>query len=229
MKTLPLSMLSVLLLGACGAPEQEPAPAPSPMAEPTGPRTLIAAGFDEQQLGPKIEGPQGPQVLSDVSFEGQPVAEMVSYVACPAADGDAVAKESCIPGEQAEGAIFTYVHRVTVTGDDTQMHPFTFRTTRAATGFANVIGYDRDQAAATLGEGYSIGVQTENGALIWRIEAGDGWTKGEELTFFWQSTSPPEGPSEAFELESPTGGAPLTGPFPPAEIEDEANAAPQPD
>ncbi|MDF1834779.1 MAG: hypothetical protein P1U62_07845 [Alteraurantiacibacter sp. bin_em_oilr2.035] len=210
-----LAAAAPLLLGACSS-EQEPAPKTRAERSPAtmGQRTLVAAGLSAQSLGPKIVGPQGPEVSSEISFEGQPVARMVSYVACPApAEGEAAAEE-CVPADMPASTIYTYVHRITSTGADTEAQPFAFRTTRPASGFAKVIGYDRLQAESTLGHDYTIGVAEDAGLLIWRIEAGNGWDKGEELTFFWQSTIPPAGPAEAFEVQSNSGTADLTGPFP---------------
>ena len=220
---LPLMAAPVLALAACGS-EPEPAPTPTPSQTVAGPRTLVAAGFNDTQLGPRIVGPQGAEVSSELVREGMKIADIVSYVTCPApAEGEEAAEE-CVPGDQPEGAVYTYVHRVTPAevSDDLDT-PIVFRTTRAAHGFANNIGYDRDQAEAVLGEGYSIRVQEDNGALIWRVEISNGWNAGEELTFFWQSTLPPEGPVEAYAVGTENGRAMGTGPYPPGELLDSAN------
>lgn len=222
MKRLALTLALPALLAGCGS-DPEPAPTPSPTPAAVGPRTLVAAGFQEQELGPRIEGPQGTEVESEIGIGGRVIATMVSYVACPAPAEDEIAAEECVPGDQPEGTVYTYVHRVTpaaIEGDD-GVAPISFRTARAVVGFANSIGFDRTQAEAALGEDYAIGVQLDSGALVWRIEKGDGWRDGEELTFFWQSTLPPEGPSEAYEIETIAGRALGTGPFPPAEVVEE--------
>ncbi|KLE35598.1 hypothetical protein AAW00_04085 [Aurantiacibacter luteus] len=234
----------MLALVACNSePDPQTLASPTPTPTVAGPRTLIAAGFDEQKLGPRIVGPDGDEVTSTVSFEGRDIAEIVSYVACPPIEVPETSSERpappapisttgendgnvadftnvCEPGMQGEGALFTYVHRVTpAEGADGPV--LSFRTSRRATGFANAIGFDRDQAEAALGEGYAIGVQIDNGQLIWRIEKGDGWTAGEEITFFWQSELPPEGPAEAYEIETAEGRARGSGPWPPAMPEPE--------
>ena len=219
------ALAPIVLLAACGGEAPEPSPSPTPTTVAAGPRTLLATGFQEIELGPKIVGPQGPEVSSELSFEGQPVASMTSYVACPApAEGTEPADE-CDPSVQEDGAIYTYVMRITSTGTDTEAQPYALRTARRASGFANNLGFDRQQAEAALGEGYRIVVQEENGFLTWRIEAGNGWGEGEEITFFWQSELPPEGPAEVYEIESNTGTALLTGPFPPNESADPAETA----
>ncbi|WP_340587780.1 hypothetical protein [Erythrobacter alti] len=229
MRLIALS-LPLLALAACSA---EPQPEPTPEASPTvsGLRTLVAAGFREMALGAKIEGPQGPEVSDTLMFEGRTIAEMVSYVACPAValesetDIPAQPEPACDPATQPEGALYTYVHRITP-GEGADGPVLSFRTARPATGFANVIGFDREQAAAALGEDYAIGVSMDNGALVWRIEKGDGWDAGEEITLFWQSTLPPDGPSDVYEVETNEGRAMATGPFPPEEAPDSRSGKP---
>ncbi|RJY10144.1 hypothetical protein D6201_02720 [Aurantiacibacter aquimixticola] len=228
-----LALPLALVLSGCGSePEPEPTPTPTPTA--VGPRTLVAAGFDDQEIGPKIVGPQGPEVSAIFTSDAGDIAEIISYVACPPVEGLDLSEEDvpegedladfaseCRPDMWPEGTVYTYVHRVTPT--QTAQSPVTvFRTARPATGFANTIGFDREQAEAALGEGYSIGTQIDNGMLVWRIEKGDGWDAGEEITFFWQSELPPEGPAEAYEIETTAGRAEATGPFPPAEMPEES-------
>ncbi|WAT18286.1 hypothetical protein OZN62_01540 [Aurantiacibacter sp. MUD11] len=220
MRTPALALPLLLVLGGCQA-EIEPAPTPTPTN--TGPRTLVSAGLNDQQLGPRIVGPQGPEVVSTVTFEGSVVAEITSFVTCPATPEGETAPEECVPEDQPEGTVYTYVHRVVPAEGAGPVA--SFRTSRRATGFANVIGFNRVQATGALGEDYSIGVQIDNGALIWRIEAGDGWDAGEEITLFWQSTLPPAGPEEAYLVETADGMVAATGPFPP-EPEESAGEAP---
>ncbi len=221
---LPLTVAPMLTLTACGS-EPEPAPAPTPSETVAGPRTLVETGFNDMELGPRIVGPQGAEVSGALVREGLKVADIVSYVACPAPAEGEVAPEECEPGDQPEGAVYTYVHRVTpVEVSDELDTPMVFRTTRAAHGFANNIGFDRAQAEAVLGEGYAIRVQEDNGALVWRVEVSNGWSAGEELTFFWQSTLPPEGPAEAYAVGTENGRAMGTGPFPPEELPDSEDA-----
>ncbi len=221
MRTFPLALPLVIVLSACG---QEPAPDPTPTPSETvaGPRTLVPAGFNDMDLGPKIVGPQGPEVSGTLVREGTTIAEIVSYVACPAAAQDEEPAEECVPADQPDGTVYTYVHRITPldVADDLDT-PMVFRTTRKAHGFANNIGFDREQAEAVLGEGYAIRVQEDNGALAWRVELSNGWSAGEELTFFWQSTLPPEGPAEAYAVGTENGRAVGTGPFPAEEVADD--------
>jgi hypothetical protein len=140
---------------------------------------------------------------------------MVSYVACPAEITGA-----CDPDTLPDGTLYTYVHEITVEVSDNERaeEQFSgatlFRTTLPTPGFANVIGYSRAQAEQALGESGEIRVQSDNGQLIWRVTAGDGWMPGETLTFFWQSTLPPAGPEEAYLLAAEDLSGAATGPFP---------------
>ncbi|KLI63818.1 hypothetical protein [Aurantiacibacter marinus] len=217
MKKAAFALPALLALAACSA-EPQPEAEPTPEASPTvsGVRALVASGFEELKLGPKIAGPQGSEVAGTIMFEGRLIAEITSFVACPELESNTELVTQCDPAAQAEGAVYTYAHRITP-GEGAKGPILSFRTARRANGFANVIGFDRQQAEAALGEGYNIGVSVDNGALVWRIEAGDGWDAGEEITLFWQGELPPEGPEEVYEVETAEGRAAATGPFPPAE------------
>lgn len=223
-----LAPLSLVVLAACSTEAPEPEPTPAATAD-AGPRTLVGANLADIALGPKIAGPQGPEVTSGIiASDGTSLGEMVSYVACPAPeteDGETLSvaeDEECDPATQAEDAVYTYVHTIALDrpeppaadSDAPPSQTMAFRMEKAAAGFNNVIGYDREAALAALGEEGDIGVQVEDGALIWRVVDGNGWQDGEELTFFWQSTSPPAGPEEAYELRIGDRTAGITGPFP---------------
>jgi len=219
-------------LAACGGEPAEPAPSPTPTLSasadaPSDPRTLVAADFGQLELGPRIEGPVGPEIEASIIAGGRSIGDIVSYVACPAG------VEECDPDELPEGTVYTYVHTVRPGVDDPNDPPFTrpvgldevetatmFATVREARGFNGAIGYDREQAEAALGPSGVIRVQDDNGTLAWRIVGGDGWQTGEPITFFWQSTLPPDGPDEAFSLRADEKIAMASGPFPAAEDDD---------
>lgn len=222
---LPLLALAVACSPEAPAPEQTPSPTPTANA---GPRTLVAADLKDMQLGAKIVGPQGPQVTTVITAsDGTTMGQIVSYVACEpgkTTEGDPVPpteNAECDPEAQPEGAIYTYVHTIGLGRPDMEAPdpadvPATmvFRMIKPAAGFNNVIGFDAAQAQQTLGEKGEIKVQVEDGSLIWRVVAGDGWQDGENLTFFWQSTRPPAGPDEAYQLRIDDRTALATGPFP---------------
>ena len=205
-----LPALACVLLAGCGSPEPEPEPAPSPTSAPDKPKSLVPADLGNLVLGARIEGPRGPEFTSRFRAEGETLAEVVSYVACP--EGT----DPCDPAELPTDTVYTYVHRVTPAEGIEGAR--LFRTARAATGFANVLGFDKAEAIDVLGEQGRIDVSADNGALVWRVIGGDGWGAGETLTFYWQSTVPPEGPREAFRFEAGGDSAAGTGPFPPREV-----------
>jgi hypothetical protein len=200
--------LPLLALAACSG-EPEPTPTATPSATPDKPKMLVPADLGELVLGARIEGPQGPEVESTVAADGAELAEIVSYVACP--EGVTLCESTATLPE----TVYTYVHRVTPA--DGVENATLFRTTRAATGFANGVGYDRAEAAEALGEAGRIDVSSDNGALVWRVVGGDGWKAGETITFYWQSTLAPEGPREAYQFEAEGTSAQGSGPFPPRE------------
>ena len=205
-----LAALAALALAGCGSSEPKPAPSPTPSATPDKPKTLVPADLGALVLGPRIEWPQGPEVTGTFAVDGERLAEVVSYVACP--EG----LDPCEPETAPEGTVYTYVHRVTPA--EGVEGATLFRTSRTATGFANVIGFDKAEAVDVLGEDGQIDVASDNGALVWRVIGGDGWTAGETLTFYWQSTIAPKGSREAFQFEADGVSAIGTGPFPPREV-----------
>ena len=230
---LAASVVALALVGCSGEPDT-----PDPQAEadaqmaadaPSTPRTLVAADFEELDLGAKIEGPVGPEVEASITAGGRSIGDIVSYVTCP--DG----YDECDPENVPEGTVFTYVHIVTPGEDAPNDPPFNrpvgldeveaatvFSTVRQANGFNGAIGFDREQALAALGEDGTIQVSDDNGTLQWRVVGGDGWQTGETITFFWQSTLPPEGPAEAYALRADEKIAMATGPFPPKKDEEDS-------
>lgn len=201
--------LPLALLAACSKSPEAPSPVPSsvltPQVTPTPdkPRTLVPADFATLKLGAKIAGSDATgKFVSD----GQVLAEVASYVACP--EGVTACDPKALPAE----TVYTYVHRVTPGADVASAT--LFRTARPAPGFANGVGYDNAQAAAALGPNGEIDVSADNGALVWRVIGGDGWKAGEPITFYWQSTLPPAGASDAYLVESNGSVAIGSGPFP---------------
>jgi hypothetical protein len=93
--------------------------------------------------------------------------------------------------------------------------PTLFRTIRKAAGFNQSIGYSTAEAEAVLGDPDAISISNDNGSLIWRVVRGSGWKPGGTVTFWWQSTLPPQGPAEAYLFEVDGNQVAATGPFPP--------------
>jgi hypothetical protein len=197
--------LALLLLAACSRSPEAPSPSPSPEATPTPdkPHTLVPADFATLKLGATIAG---SEAASQFASDGQALAEVASYVACP--EGVSPCDPRALPAD----TVYTYVHRVTP--GKAVASATVFRTARPATGFANGVGYDNAEAAAALGPDGQIDVAADNGALVWRVIGGDGWKAGEPITFYWQSTLPPAGASDAYLVESDGSVAIGSGPFP---------------
>ncbi|MXO58797.1 hypothetical protein GRI89_04485 [Altererythrobacter salegens] len=199
-----LAAIAYIALAACSA-EPEPTPTPTITPTPDKPKTLVPGDFADLVLGAKV----GDEAASKFALDGQELAEVTSYVACP--EG----MDECKPAEFPADTVLTYVHRVTpakgVAGATL------FRTARPAAGFANLVGYDMAEAAAALGQDGKIDVASDNGALVWRVIGGDGWKAGETITFYWQSKLPPEGEQIAYQFEADGTTALGTGPFPPKE------------
>lgn len=224
-----LWLAAPLALAACG---EAPEPEPTPTATPTvaAPRVLVAADFDPEMLGAKIDGPQGPEPEAAIMAEGREIARIKSFVACPAETSAETTAETnvCVPADMPEGTVYTYVHEITLAdapdpapnaspaaeGAAPEVPASLFRMTRAATGFNRSVGYSRSQAEAALGAADAIQVSSESEQIIWRVTEGSGWKPGSRVTVWWQSTEPPAGPAEAYRLEVNRMSATARGPFP---------------
>lgn len=201
--------LPLLLLAACSKGPEAPSPTSSAATTsevartPDKPHTLVPADFASLTLGAKVVGSDAKgRFVSD----GQTLAEVSSYVAC--SDGVTNCDPSSLPGD----TVYTYVHVVTPGRGVTSAT--LFRTARPVAGFANGVGYDNAQAATALGPNGQIDVAADNGALVWRVIGGDGWKAGEPITFYWQSTQPPAGSTDAYLVETDGSVAIGSGPFP---------------
>ncbi len=89
--------------------------------------------------------------------------------------------------------------------------------TRPAPGFNAAVGFSRIEATAALGAEDALTVTLDQSQLIWRVTAGSGWAAGKPITFWWQSTRPPEKPSASYRLEYGGKTARLAAPFPAAD------------
>jgi hypothetical protein len=197
------------LLVACSKSPEAPSAAPSsvvtPQVAPTPdkPKTLIPADFAALKLGAKLKG---SDTTGRFVSDGQTIAEVTSYVACPEE------VTVCDPKTLPPDSVYTYVHQVTP--GKAVASTTLFRTARPAAGFANGVGYDNAQAAAALGPNGQIDVEADNGALVWRVIGGDRWKAGETITLYWQSTLPPAGSADAYLVETDGSVAIGSGPFP---------------
>ena len=187
---------------------------------------LEPVDFMDLQLGAKIVGPQGPEVKSRMTNADGAFADITSYVACPAG------MDECDPATAPEGTIYTYVH-IVYPGEDNDPDTGSgegadasnvetmeaFRMTMPSHGFTGRAGYSFAEAGGALGPVGAVVISCHEQGIAWTVEEGDGgdqWGQAEPITFFWQSTLPPAGPSEAYEVFANYTAATGPGPYPAA-------------
>ncbi len=188
-----------LLLAACAG---------DPATDENEGDTLSEAGnivtptdFDLLALGGIIEGPLGPTVEASLADGNVALADMMSRVQCPA-DID-----PCVPADNPPGTIYTYIHEVRPGFDGpndegiampASVEPVeraeSFALDFPANGFTGVAGYAIAEADEALATGFNATISCENGRIVWTVPEESGWSTGETITFFWQTTRPPSGP-----------------------------------
>ncbi len=182
---------------------------------------ITAVDLDSLSLGPKIVGPVGPEVNVSLAAGANNLGDLISSVACP--DGFS----ACTPPSNPAGTIYTYVHTVTPGADTTNDPPFPapgpvsafdgaseFRLNFPASGFTGVAGYRFSDAVAVLGASGAFTIERlPDGSLTWTVANGD-WDTGETVSFFWQTTQPPSGPSGQYALSNGATTATGNGPLP---------------
>lgn len=161
----------------------------------------LGPDFTTLQIGQTLQGTAGAESTSEFTGPGGAAGRVRSYVACPA---DA---EGCDGGELAEGQVYTYVAEVTPGA-----RASVFRTAQPVGGFT-AAGFDQAQADAAIGGDSQLAMRCVNGALVWAVSGGEGWN-GAPITFYWQSTSPPEEASQAYQLIADGETSTASGPMP---------------
>ena len=184
--------------------------------------TFVPTDLDSFNLGPLVVGPVGPQVETTfVNISGEGVGDLISSVACPF--GFAL----CDPSANPVGTIYTYLYEVTPGVDFPNDPPFPSPSTIlplenvtdfglgfGAEGFNNVIGFSFSQAAAANpGANITIEQRADN-SLVWNLSANAGWSTGETITFFWQTTQPPSGPGGTYGIANAAQAGFANGPLP---------------
>ncbi|MGB3796700.1 MAG: hypothetical protein WA957_10415, partial [Alteraurantiacibacter sp.] len=226
---LPVALIVATALSAC-SPEPEvdndgDLAAENEEAE-IARQSLNAGDFADLQLGAKIVGPQGEEVKGRLTNETGAFADITSFVACPAG------MEECDPATAPEGTVYTYVHTVypgedndptTGSGDGNDASNVetteAFRMTMPSHGFTGNAGFSFAEAANAIGANMMIVATCHEQGIAWTVEEGDGgdqWGQGEPITFYWQSTLPPAGPSDAYEVFANYTAAGGPGPYPAA-------------
>ena len=94
-----------------------------------------------------------------------------------------------------------------------------FKMTMPAIGFTGKAGYSKAEAIAALGKDADVVITCDEGKIAWTLSSGDGgdqWEYQEPITFYWQSTQPPAGPADAYEVRADYNDASGKGPYPAA-------------
>lgn len=153
-----------------------------------GPSLKQGPDFAEVQLGPKVTNGAVGERTTQFTGPNGPAGQVRSYVACP------TGVTTCNTNDLSAATVYTYVAEVTPAARTS-----VFRTAHALSGFTGSAGFDQAQAKAASGPGSHFAIRCVNGALVWAIDGGNGWS-GMPVRFYWQSTSPPEASDQAFQL-----------------------------
>ncbi|MBC2777755.1 hypothetical protein [Parasphingopyxis marina] len=218
---LPLSLALILPLAACQSPADAPA---DPVEDATlaESRDMIApTDFAALELGGIIQGPLGPEVEASLVAAGVALGDIASRVQCP---GDL---DPCDPGTAPEGTIYTYIYEVRPGFDGPNDPPFempeelrpveratSFALTFPAYGFTGVAGYSVYDAESVLADGFTATISCVDNRIVWTIPEESEWGTGETITFFWQSTQPPSGPTGEYRFTADGAEATGMGPMP---------------
>lgn len=191
------------------------------VSAPTFADAINGVDFGGLDVGAKIIGPVGPDVeLSLINADGHSVGDLRSSVSCPSGF------TKCRPSGNPSSTVYTYSHTVIPGLDKPNDQPFPqpstvldfddvnrFKLGFEATGFNGVAGYDFGEADSA---GVSFTIEhTESGQLVWTANS-EGWDTGEPITFFWQTTKPPVGPTGVYSISNSTGHGDGKGPVPAA-------------
>jgi len=210
-----------LILAACSGGPVEETSDPTEDATLTEPMHIITpTDFASLRLGGTIQGPLGPEVEASLVVDDTALGDIASRVQCP--DG----VDPCNPDAAEDGIIYTYIHEVRPGFDGPNDPPFpmpeevhpvesasSFALTFPAHGFTGVAGYSVYDAEDVLADGFNASISCVDGRITWSFPEESGWSTGETITFFWQSTQPPSGPDGEYrfvadELEA-TGPGPM--------------------
>lgn len=180
---------------------------------------ITSVDFYSLNLGAMISGPVGPEVeVSLLNPDGNSLGDLRSSVSCP--EGFA----TCIPADNDAGTIYTYVHTIIPGVDNPNDAPFLnpatilpfddvagFSLGFEAIGFNGIAGFGFSDAS-TAGISFDIDLNIDN-ELVWSTDS-DGWDTGEEITFFWQTTQAPSGPTGVYNVSNNLDSASGIGPLP---------------
>ena len=166
---------------------------------------IAPTDFASLTMGGTIDGPLGPEVEASLISDGFAIGDIASRVQCP--EGI----DPCNPANAEEGMIYTYIYEVRPGFDGPNDPPFempeelrpvesasSFALVIPAHGFTGVAGYSVYDAEDVLADGLNASISCVDSRIIWSFPEESGWSTGETITFFWQSTQPPSGPDGVY-------------------------------
>jgi hypothetical protein len=221
MRLVALTGLS-LALAACASEQPEETTDPVEDGTLSEPENIIApTDFASLTLGGTIRGPVGRDIEASLISGDVAVGDISSRVQCP--DG----VDRCVPDQLEDGTIYTYVYEIRPGFDDPNDEPFampdevvavqrarSFGLTFPAYGFTGVAGYSVFDSEDVLADGLNASISCEQGRIIWTFPEESGWGSGETITFFWQTTQPPTGPTGVYRFTADEHEASGIGPMP---------------
>lgn len=218
-------ILLALAAAACASDSGAEAEDPADEGTTAPPENVITpTDFASLTFGGTVQGPLGPEVeASLVTEDGVSIGDIASRVQCP--EG----VDPCDPANAEDGTIYTYIYEIRPGFDGPNDEPFedpervmpvesaqSFSLNFPAHGFTGVAGYSVYDADVVLAEGFNASISCEGGRLIWTVPEESGWSTGETITFFWQTTQPPTGPTGEYGFVADDTEATGLGPMPSA-------------
>lgn len=221
-RTLSLCLFPLVLLACASEPDAEDRQDESYVDELSERENIVTpTDFGSLNLGGAVQGPLGPEIEGSLISGDVALGNISSSVHCPEEI------EACDPETAEEGTIYTYVYRIRPGFDGPNDEGFempervvpveraqSFALGFPAHGFTGVAGYDVEEANAVLEEGINAVISCEDGRLRWTFPEEAGWSTGETITFFWQSTQPPTGADGEYRFDGDARQATGRGPMP---------------
>lgn len=223
MRIAALTVIPLFLAACSGGPVEEPVDSlvDATLSEPEN--SITPTDFAALTLGGTIRGPLGPEVEASLVANGMALGDIASRVQCP--DGI----DPCDPANAEKGTIYTYIYEVRPGFDGPNDPPFempeevrpvesaaSFAFAFPANGFTGVAGYSVYNAEGVLADGLNASISCVDDQIIWSFPEESGWSTGETITFFWQTTQPSSGPDGAYRFVADDLEALGPGPMPSA-------------
>lgn len=221
MRLTPIA-IALLALAACsGGPADDDGQTHAPGTLADAEHMVTPTDFASLTLGGTVQGPLGPEIEASLVAGDVAVGDISSRVQCPS-EG-----ETCDPATAPEGTIYTYIYEIRPGFDGPNdegiaaperlipvEHATSFALGFPAYGFTGVAGYDIEASSELLAPGFNAVISCADGRLSWTFPPESGWSTGETITFFWQTTQPPAGPDGQYRFVGDGQQATGVGPMP---------------